>query len=133
MDHRLPVTHSGEAHEQTGHEAWPGRQEGTRMSDEIMDEAAQVAYGKVVGERLRSIRRQKRLSLQDVEDLRKQGRYDAAYRVMRDLVTENFLIQFLLNLLNHFLYTGRMYAPVGNQAFQRYSGNFAAKRIDCIG
>lgn len=67
MDHRLPVTHSGEAHEQTGHEAWPGRQEGTRMSDEIMDEAAQVAYGKVVGERLRSIRRQKRLSLQDVE------------------------------------------------------------------
>ena len=37
------------------------------MSDETMDEAAQVAYGKVVGERLRAIRRQKRLSLQDVE------------------------------------------------------------------
>ncbi|MFM7064852.1 MAG: transcriptional regulator [Actinomycetes bacterium] len=37
------------------------------MSDETMDEAAQVAYGKIVGERLRSIRRQKRLSLQDVE------------------------------------------------------------------
>jgi transcriptional regulator with XRE-family HTH domain len=37
------------------------------MSDETMDEAAQVAYGKVVGGRLRAIRRQKRLSLQDVE------------------------------------------------------------------
>ena len=37
------------------------------MSDETMDEAAQVAYGKIVGDRLRGIRKQKRLSLQDVE------------------------------------------------------------------
>lgn len=37
------------------------------MSDEMMDEAAHEAYGKVVGGRLRAIRRQKRLSLQDVE------------------------------------------------------------------
>lgn len=33
----------------------------------MMDDAAQLAYGKVVGDRLRSIRKQKRLSLQDVE------------------------------------------------------------------
>ncbi|MFM7069879.1 MAG: transcriptional regulator [Actinomycetes bacterium] len=37
------------------------------MSDETMDEAAEVAYGKIVGGRLRAIRRQKNLSLQDVE------------------------------------------------------------------
>jgi outer membrane protein assembly factor BamB/tetratricopeptide (TPR) repeat protein len=33
-------------------------------------------------------------TLRDVEDLRKQGKYAAAYRVMRDLVSENRLIQF---------------------------------------
>jgi outer membrane protein assembly factor BamB/tetratricopeptide (TPR) repeat protein len=33
-------------------------------------------------------------TLQDVEDLRKDGKFDAAYRVMRDLVTENRLILF---------------------------------------
>ena len=37
------------------------------MTDDLMDAEAQQAYGKVVGERLRAIRRQKRLSLQDVE------------------------------------------------------------------
>ncbi len=33
-------------------------------------------------------------TLQEIEELRAQGNYPAAYRVMRDLVTENRLIQF---------------------------------------
>lgn len=37
------------------------------MSEQIVDEEAQDGYGKAVGERLRRIRRQKHLSLQEVE------------------------------------------------------------------
>lgn len=39
----------------------------TERNEGDVDDATRVAYGRIVGERLRQIRRQKRLSLQDVE------------------------------------------------------------------
>jgi transcriptional regulator with XRE-family HTH domain len=41
--------------------------EGERSNEGDVDAATRLAYGRIVGERLRQIRRQKRLSLQEVE------------------------------------------------------------------